>query len=429
MTATRALGALFLAICLGSTSITAQALAVRGGTIHTLTGETISGGTVVVENGLITAVGNAVPVPAGAEVIDATGLHVYPGLFDASSRLGLTEIGSVDVTNDISELGEFNPHLLAVTAVHPASEHIPVARANGITHTVVMTGASAGGIGGQGSLLFLDGWTVEEMVIESSVGFVLSWPSLSTRQFNRSTFNMAERSFREAKTEYDERVAQLSAWLDSASHYASAMEAGRNIQRDLRLEALAKAVAGEQPLLISANAKREINDALDFAEANDVRIVILGGRFAFEVIDRLVETGIPVILGPTQSLPPGEDLAYDQVYAQPGQLHAAGVRIAFGTGNASSSRNLPYEVGNAVSYGLPHEEALKAVTINAAEMFGVGDKLGTIEVGKIANLIVTGGDPLEYQTPIHHVIINGRVSDMMNRHLELYERYRARPER
>jgi imidazolonepropionase-like amidohydrolase len=292
-----------------------------------------------------------------------------------------------------------------------------------------MPGAQEGGIGGQGSLLALDGWTVEEMLIGSSVGFVLSWPSLETRQFNRATFSTTERSFEEAEKEYEKKVARLGAWLDSASHYAAAMEARADVQRDLRLEALARAVTGQQPLLVFANTRRQINDAVDFAKANDVRIILMGARFAFEVIDLLVEEDVPVVLGPTQSLPPGEDLAYDLVYAQPGRLHAAGVKIAFGTFNASSSRNLPYEAGNAVSYGLPQEEALKAITINAAEMFGVADKLGTIEVGKIANLIVTGGDPLEYQTPIHHIIINGHVAEMTNKHLELYERYRARPER
>jgi imidazolonepropionase-like amidohydrolase len=404
-----------------------QGLVIQGGTVHTLAGDLIEGGTIVVEDGLITAVGDAVSVPPDVEVLDATGLHVYPGLFDASSRLGLTEVGAVDVTNDVSELGGFNPHLLAMTAIHPASEHIPVARANGITHTVAMPAASAGGIGGQGTLLHLDGWTVEEMTIEPSVGFVMSWPTVS-RRFRGSGGGGGESGFTEMKRQYDEQVAALAARLDSARHYAAAVQAG-SIARDLRLEALARAVSGELPLLVAANTEREINDVLDFADSNDVRVVIMGGRFAWKVADRLAAEHVPVILGPTQALPPGEDVGYDQVYAQPGQLYAAGVKIGFGTFNASASRNLPYEAGNAVSYGLPHDAALEAITINTAEMFGVGDKLGTIEVGKIANLIVTGGDPLEYQTPLHHVIINGRRTDMMNKHLELYERYRARPER
>ena len=428
MNAMRTLGALLLATCVGATALTAQALVIRGGTVHTLAGAPIEGGTVVIEHGLITAVGDAVSVPADAEVLDATGMHVYPGLFDGASNLGLTEVGSVDVTNDMNELGDFNPHLLAMTAVHPASAHIPVARANGVTHTVAMPGARASGIGGQGSLLHLDGWTVEEMAIEPSVGFVLAWPSLGRGRFRGFGGATPQSSFSDAKKQYDERVAAIGAKLDSAKHYASAAAAG-DPQRNLRLEALAKAVSGELPLLVSANAEREINDALDFAESHGVRIVIIGGRFAWKVADRLAEKNVPVILGPTQALPSGEDLGYDQVYAQPGQLFAAGVKIGFGTFGASASRNLPYEVGNAVSYGLPHDEAVRAVTINTAEILGVGDKLGTIEAGKIANLIVTGGDPLEYQTPIHYVIIDGRVSDMMNKHLELYERYRARPER
>jgi imidazolonepropionase-like amidohydrolase len=433
MSTTRTLGALLLAASFGSAALNAQAeypvLAVRNGTVHTLAGAPIEGGTVVIEQGHITAVGSDVTVPAGARVIDATGLHVYPGIFDALSRLGLTEVGAVDVTVDVNELGDFNPHLLAMTAVHPASEHIPVARANGITHTVSMPGAPDGGIGGQGSLIHTDGWTVEEMVIEPSVGLVLSWPSLQSRRFGFGGGAAAGRSFGDLKEQYDKKVATIDAWLDSAAHYADAVSAGTVPERDLRLEALARVVSGELPLLVAANSERQITDAVAFADRHGVRIVITGGREAWKVADRLAEKGVPVILGPTQSLPGGEDEGYDQVYAAPGQLFAAGVKIGFATFNASSSRNLPFEAANAVAYGLPKGEALRAITINCAEMLGVADRLGTIESGKIANLIVTDGDPMEYQTQILHVIVDGRAADMHNKHLDLYERYRARPRR
>jgi imidazolonepropionase-like amidohydrolase len=420
------------ATCLCVATITAQTIAIRGGTINTLAGSPVEGGTVVVENGLISAVGANVTVPAGAEVIDATGLQVYPGFFDAITQLGLTEVGAVDVTNDYAEMGEYNPHLLAAWAAHPASEHIPVARANGITHTVAAPGGGRGGGGtmaGQGSLLHTDGWTVEGMMIEPSVGIVLAWPNIQLRSFNYATGERTERSYREAKQEYDEKIQEIEEWIVAARNYAAALAAGTDVERDLKLEAVAKVAGGESPFLVTVNSEDGINDALDFAERNEVRIIILRGSNAWKVADRLAEANVPVILGPTQSLPDDEDYGYDQVYAAPGQLYAAGVKIGFGTFGASASRNLPYEVGSAVSYGLPREEAIRAITINNAEILGVGDRLGTIETGKIANLIVTDGDPLEIRTQLLHLIVNGRSASLDNKHLELYEKYRARPRR
>lgn len=431
MRTARAVTALLAALLLIGTAMWAQSgpsiLAVRGGTVHTLAGAPIESGTVLIENGSIAAVGRNLSVPADAQVIDATGMHVYPGLFDAITRLGLTEVGAVDVTNDYMELGDYNPQLLGMTAVHPASEHIPVARANGITHTVAAPAARSGGIGGQGSLIHTDGWTVEEMVIEPSVGMIVSWPSLQTRGFDFATRTVIQKTYREAKEEYDQKIEQLEQWLDGARQYEEAVAAGVEVERDLKLEALVKVVDGELPLLVYANSARDIAAAIDFGKRNDVRIVILQGREAWKVADRLAEADVPVILGATQALPNEEDYGYDQVYAAPGQLYAAGVKFGIATFNASASRNLPYEAGSAVSFGLPHDEALKAITINSAEILGVGDRLGTIEPGKIANLVVTDGDPLEIQTQFVYLIVNGHVADKMNKHLELYEKYRARP--
>ncbi len=431
MKAATSLLVLMLAAAFVSTPLVAQSdaptIAIRGGTVHTLVGTPIENGAVVIENGLVTSVGASVTVPAGAQVIDAAGLHVYPGLFDAVTRLGLTEVGAVDVTNDYMELGDFNPHLLGMTAVHPASEHIPVARANGVTHTVAAPAARSGGIGGQGSLLHTDGWTVEEMLVTPSVGMIVSWPNLQTRGFDFATRTRTEKTFREAKQEYDEKIEQLENWLDGARQYESAMAAGVDVDRDLKLEALVQVIDRSLPLLVYANSERAITDAIDFGERKNVRIVILQGREAWRVADKMAEADVPVILGPTQSLPNEEDYGYDQMYATPGQLYAAGVKFGIATFNASASRNLPYEAGSAVSYGLPQEEALKAITINSAEILGVGDRLGTIEPGKIANIIVTDGDPLEIQTQFVHLIVNGHVADKMNKHLELYEKYRARP--
>ena len=415
----------------------APAYAIRGATVHTLTGETIENGVVVVQDGRIADVGPNVTVPASAAVIDATGLHVYPGLVDAFSRLGLTEIGSVSATEDVSELGSWNPHLAAYSAIYPASEHIPVARANGITHALSAPGSGGGGfrggggggIPGQATLIHLDGWTIEEMAMEPSAGMVIQWPTIRTRSFDFSTFSMTERPFTEAKKEYDEQLQQLEDWFEAAQHYKHAVERGdpSKFDRDLQLEHLARTLGGELPMIVVANDKRGIESALDFAERYTLRVILAGGRDAREVKDVLAEKGIPVILGPTQALPEEEDDPYYYPFSLAGELHEAGVRIAFATFNSSDSRTLPYEAANAVPFGLPHDEALKAVTINAAEILGVGDQLGTIEPGKLGNLIVTDGDPLEIQTQVQYVFIKGMPVDTDNKHRRLWEQYRNRP--
>ncbi len=411
---------------------------IQGATVHTLAGESMSNATVLIRDGLIREVGTGVMVPSGASVIDGTGLHVYPGLVDAFSRLGLTEIGAVSATQDVSELGNWNAHLDAYTAIHPASEHIPVARANGITHALTAPGSggggffgggSSGGIPGQATLIHLDGWTVEDMAIEPSVGMVIQWPGIQTRTFDFATFSVKEKPFTEAKKEYDEQVQKLEDWLDAARHYKQAMTRGdaSKFQRDLQLEHLSRVLGGELPVIVVANDKRGIEGALDLAERYDLRVIMASAREAREVKQALVEKQIPVILGPSQTLPREEDDPYSDPLSLAGELHAAGVKIAFGTFNSSDSRTLPYEAANTVPFGLPKEEALKAVTINAAQILGVADRLGTIEPGKIGNVIVTTGDPLEITTRIEYLFIDGIPVDTGNKHQELWDKYRKRP--
>ncbi|MFQ5535807.1 MAG: amidohydrolase family protein [Gemmatimonadota bacterium] len=422
-----ALPALLLLAAFGmfGPSLAAQTVAIRGGTIHTLAGEPFVG-TVVLKDGRVSAVGPDVEVPPGAEVIDAEGRHVYPGMFDAMSQLGLTEIGAVDVTNDSREQGDFNPHLQAATAVHPATEHIPVARANGITHT--LSAPQGGIIPGQASLIGLDGWTVEEMEVNPGAAMVVNFPSMRTRRGFRGRFFGPPRAFADVKKEYRERVALLDEWLEAGRAYARAQKAG-TAEPNLQLQAMAWVVTGDLPVLINANGARDIRNAVEWAEGQGIRYVLTGGREAWKVADLLAEKHVGVILGPTQTMPSGTDAAYDEAYANPGKLEAAGVKIAFGTFGSSNSRTLPYEAAQGVPYGLSHEGALAAVMKNGAEILGYGDELGTIEEGKIANLIVTDGDPLEIQTQVLDLIIFGRRVSTDNKHRRLYEKYRARPKK
>jgi imidazolonepropionase-like amidohydrolase len=409
-----------------------EVYAIRGARIVTLAGEPIEKGTLVIRDGRISEVGPDVAVPAEAEVIEADGLEIYPGIMDAVSQLGLSEVSAVPVTNDTVELGDFNPQIRASTAVHPASEHIPVARANGITHAVAAPGSFSdfggrGGFGiqGQASLVNLEGWTVEEMAISPSVGMVLRWPSLETREFDFSTFEMKTLKFEDVKKKYDERVDMLGGWIEDARRYARAVAAGA--EPDLKLEALARVVSKELPLLVVADDERDIRAAIEFASSRDLRMALLSGRDSWKVKDLLREKGVPVILGPTLTLPATEDTPYDKPLTTAAELQAAGVRVIFASFSSANSRLLPHEVGNAVAYGLPWEEGLKSITLYPAQFFGVADSLGSIEEGKTANLVVTDGDPLEIQTEVRYLFIDGKLVSLENKHRSLYEKYRARP--
>lgn len=407
-----------------------EVVAITGGKIVTLAGEPIDNGTILIRNGRISEVGANVTVPSGARVVDASGLEVYPGIMDSVSNLGLTEISSTAATVDTTELGEYNPQLQAATAVHPASEHIPVARANGITHAISAPGGSGGfgvggryGIHGQASLVNLAGWTVEEMALNPSVGMLVNWPKLDTSVLDRATFTRKTRPFSEVQEEYEERLAELGDWMEAARRYDRASDK----ETDHKLAALGRVVRGELPMMILADDERDIRRAVEFTEAQGVRMILLSGRDSWKVKELLSEKGIPVILGPTLTLPRTEDEPYDKPLTAASELQAAGVRVIFASYSSANSRLLPYEVGNAVGNGLPWEEGLKSITLYPAELFGVGDELGSIEEGKRANLIITDGDPLEIQTQIKHLIIDGEPTALDNKHLELYEKYRGRP--
>ena len=421
-----AAGTLALAVVALAAPAAAQTLAIEGGTVHPVSGAAFTG-TVVVRDGVIDAAGPGVATPQGAEVIDARGLHVYPGLFNAWTTLGLVEIDSVSATLDQAELGD-TPHLLAVEGVHPASEIIPVTRANGTTHA--LTAPSGGPWAGQASVILLDGWTVEEMEVEKSVGVVLEWPSLATREFDFSTFSVREKKFSEAKRDYDRTVGELADWIEAARQYDHTLSnagSGTAVEQDHALEAVASVARGELPLLVVADRARAIRDAVAFAEEHGLQLVVASGRDAAGEADLLAEKKVPVILNSVQALPVEEDDPYDGPFAAPGELHRAGVPIAFGTFDASNARALPYEAATAVAFGLDAEAALRALTLGAAEILGLDDRLGSVDAGKWANLIVTDGDPLEVRTAVRHVIVRGRDVDLSNRHSRSYELYRGRP--
>jgi imidazolonepropionase-like amidohydrolase len=411
---------------------TDQPLVLRGATVHTVSGKDLPNTSVLIKNGKIEALGQTLRV-AGAREIDVRGLHVYPGLINAATTIGLTEISAVRETSDTSDLGDYNPQLRAYSAINPASEHIPVARANGIT--TVLSSPSGGVISGQAALINLAGWTIDEMAVRKSVGMVIRFPS-PTQRLGRGggmelLMMMLERpggaGFTEARRTYERRVAELREWLDKARHYAQARAAETpDVKRDLKLEALVPLVKGEQPALMTVSTARDIRNALEFADKEKIKVVLIDPDDAWKETELLKKKDIPVILGPTLSLPRNEDDPYDLPYSQPAMLHKAGVKFAISTGGVQFARNLPYQAAQAAAFGLPKDEALKAITLYPAQIFGAKE-LGSIEPGKTANLIVTDGDPLESRTQVKRLIIAGREVSTDNKHKQLYEKYIARP--
>jgi imidazolonepropionase-like amidohydrolase len=430
--------AAILALSLSSwaQSQSATTYAITHAKIFTLAGSPIEDGTVVIRDGKIAAIGANVEVPAGAQVIDAKGLQIYPGLFDPITQMGLREIGAVSATVDTTETGNYNPDVVAATAVSPSSEHIPVTRAAGITEVLAVPGSGgfdsggAGGVlGGQASAIHLSGWVIEEMLIKKSAAMVLNWPQIETRSFDFATFSRKEKPYAEAKTEYEKQVNELTDWLDRARHYSQVMEkaSGAKFDRDLKLEAFAPVIRGELPLLVFADRARDIRNAVEFCDKQKLRMILAGGSEAYKVKDLLRSKGIPVILRPMLTSPVNEDDPYDRLLSQPAELAAAGVKFAFGSFDNSFARRLGQNAANAVAHGLPYDEALRAVTVYPAEIFGLGSQIGTLEQGKIANVIVTNGDPLEVTTEVRYLFIRGQLTSTNNRHKSLYEKYLNRP--
>jgi imidazolonepropionase-like amidohydrolase len=412
------------------------AYAITHAKIFTLSGPAIDDGTLVIRDGKIAAVGAAVEAPTGAQVIDGKGLQVYPGLFDPVTQMGLSEISAVSSTVDSSETGAFNPDVVAAEAILPSSEHIPVTRAAGITEVLAVPASggfdfsgSSSILGGQASAIHLAGWTISDLLIKKSVAMVLNWPQIRTQSFDFSTFTRKQKPYTEAKQEYDKQVNELSDFLDGARHYALALGHGgaTDYQRDLKFEALVPVMRGELPVLVFANRARDIRNAIEFCDKQKLKMILAGGEEAYKVKDLLRSKSIPVILEPMLSLPREEDDPYDRILSQPAELASAGVKIAFGSFDNSFARRLGQQAANAVAHGLPYNEALKAVTVYPAQILGLGDQLGTLDTGKVANVIVTNGDPLELTTEVKYLLIKGQLTSLDNKQKALYEKYSKRP--
>lgn len=403
----------------------ASTYVIRGATVVPVSGPRIPNGTVVIANGTIAAVGANVQAPADATVVDGTGLFVYPGLIDSGTQLGLTEIGSVPGPTDLQELGDFNPQNLALTAVNAHSELIPVARANGITTAI--TGPQGGLISGQVALIDLNGWTPDEMAANPRAAMVMNYPRSGG---GRRRFG-PQQSESEQREAMNRQVQALTNFLRDARAYADvASRAGAQAvsgrRSNLVMDAMIPVVRGEQSVIFDIDSEDQIRGVLALADSFGLKVILRGASDAWKVADELARRQIPVVVGPLTRAP-APDEPYDAIYANPGVLARAGVKIAFQTDNASDVRNLPYNAALATAYGLDPDQALRALTITPAEIWGVAERYGSLEPGKVANVIVTTGDPLDVRTTVKHLFIRGQPVPFTDKHTELYERFIARP--
>ena len=398
--------------------------------IHPVSGPIIPRGTVVIEAGRIAAVGADVATPAGATVVDADGLSVYPGLIDGGSTLGLNEIGGVAVTQDSADSGVIQPDLRAAVAVKPDSELIPVARFTGITSAV--SAPTGGLLPGQAALIQLDGWTPAELAYVDTLALQINVPADAGRLDVGALLQPGARADDDRPPSADDQLERLVELLAEARTYAEQREqtaaSGRpDTGFDPALEALVPYARREKPVFLAANSAEAILAAIDLAAELDVQAILRGGQEAWRVADEIAAAGLPVLLSPLTRSPSDAHDPYDSVFTSPLRLHDAGVAFGFQSNSGSGARELPFHAGLAVAYGLPPDVALRAVTLSTAEILGVADQVGSLDVGKRADLIITDGDPLQAVTNVRHMFIGGQPVDVDdNKHTRLYRQYQRR---
>jgi len=393
--------------------------AIVGGRIHPVTAPTIENGTLLVQGGRIVDIGVDVDVPPGATILDVTGKDVWPGIIALATPIGLTEIGSVNATQDTSEIGGNQPDLRVTSAVHAASAHIGVARTNGITRSQTAPGGG-GPMRGQSAILRLAGDTWEEMLTVDRDMLHIGFP--------RSRNDDDEKK---KKKEESEAVKEMRRLLEEAREYdrlvSEAQAEGTTAPPfDPRLEALAPYAKGEKKVALHADNAQTILDAIHFAEDEELDAVLYGCTEGWKVAETIAASGFPAVVGPVLTVPRSDYDPYDAGYANAALLHRAGVRIAIMAADGSNVRNQPFHAGFAAAYGLPREEALRAITYYPAEILGLADRLGSLAVGKIADVVVTDGDLLEATTKVTDILIDGEPQDVANRQTRLYDYYHQR---
>jgi len=414
----------------------AGTFAIVGARIVTVSGAVIENGTVVIQNGKIAAVGASVSIPSGAERIDGKGLSVFPGMIDARTNMGLAEItlavaGSVDLT----EVGTMNANTKAIKGIHPHSAHINVTRVNGIT--TVLSVPTGGTVTGQAAVINLNGSTPDEMAVVGEHSLFINFPRVTTGGgfggFGGFGPPAPPVEFNEAIRRRDAQIDDLKKIFRNAEAYLKAKDAYAKdktlpyVAFDQRMEAMAPYIRGDRPIVFTAERERDIRAIAKFVAEMKVKGMIAGGQEAWKVADDLKKNNIPVIYTHIYSLPVRDDDEYDVFFEAPAKMQAAGVRFCISTGDTGPEvRDLPYQAGMAGAFGLSREDALRSVTLYPAEILGIADKMGSIDAGKMANIVVADGDILDPRTNVKYVFIAGRMIPLTSRHTRLFDAFKDR---
>jgi len=393
----------------------AQTIAITGGTVYPVSGPKMENATVLIRDGRIAAVGTNVTVPADATRIDASGKWVTPGLIDGAGQMGLREIGAVQNTNEYTLRGnEVAAAFNVLEGINPASTLIAVNRMEGVTTTLTVPNGSL--IWGQAVLIDLDGATIEAMRVKSPAAMVADLSEGSKEAGGGSRAGVAQR---------------LRRVLNDAREYATRRADYRRRQiQDLSasaadLEALQPVLRGELPLIVVANRRSDIETALRIAREFKLRLILAGAAEAWMIPGEIAAAGVPVLVEPLDNIP-----SYDALgirYENAALLSKGGVKVSLMETATENTRDLRQQAGNAVATGMSWEQALRAVTLTPAEVLGVADRYGSLDVGKVANVVVWTGDPFEFSTGVEHVYIRGREIPLRSRQTELLERYRTLP--
>jgi imidazolonepropionase-like amidohydrolase len=403
-----------------------QTIAIVGGKLLTITHGTIEDGVIVMSGGKIVAVGPAssTKIPKGAQIFDAKGMTVYPGLFDAETHLGLTEVEADANSNDLVETAdEIEPHMHVSDAFHAETVHIPVERLNGITNAIVAP-ESEDSMPGQDAGIQLYGRDRDAMLLQRDIALAINFEGSVRRKANYNGPSKFPTTRMGLAAQIRQTFLDAQAYQSEMAAAAKPDHKGPAPKRDLKLEALLPYLAGEKPVVLGAYEGYEVEVAMGIAKEFHLKVILDHVTHAQDVLDEIASYHVPVIVGPVYDAPrPNE--RYDAVYSLPAELAKRGVKIALssmGSGEGGS-RNLPYAAGYAVAYGLPYDDALKAVTLNPAQMFGLGDSLGSLDVGKTGNVVIANGDPLDVRTSVKQVFIDGEAVPMVSRQTQLRDEY------
>lgn len=406
----------------------AGTFAIQNARIVTVSGAVIENGTILIQDGKISALGASVSVPSNAEKIDGKGLSVYPGMIDAGTNMGLAEISlGANATMDVAEVGDLNANAKAILGINPHSSHINVTRVAGVT--TVLSMPTGGLVAGQAAIINLWGSTQSDMAVVPTFALIINFPRVSTF----GGFGQPQIDFNEAIKRRDLRLETLKKAFKDAEDYGRVKDAYAKDKTlpmpktDLVLEAMVPYIRGEKPIIFTAERERDINSVIKFVEETKTKGIIIGGQEAWKSAAGLKKNNIAVIFTNMFNLPVRDDDAYDEFFAAPSKLAQSGVKFAISTGDDGANvRDLPYQAGTAAAFGLSKDDALKSVTLYPAQILGIADKYGSLETGKMANVVVTTGDILDARTDVKYLFINGRLMPLTSRHTELFERFKDR---